>query len=135
MIGYRTNRYREFGWASARFDDLLNWLPSRISAVLLLWSQGNIRLKGWKKVTFDAKNHISPNAGWPEASMAYILEIALAGPRSYGGQSHNFSWINESGKQNATPADIDSAVNILWLSWFMVLSFSISLTILNIINQ
>jgi adenosylcobinamide-phosphate synthase len=84
MIGHRSRRYREFGWASARLDDLLNLVPARLSALLLVvaaplvgrnpWRSGRVALR-------DAPSHRSPNAGWPEAAAAGALNLALGGPR------------------------------------------------------
>ena len=71
MVGHRTNRYREFGWASARFDDLLNLLPARLTA--LLFAGGAFFVDGahpepaWSTALRDARKHLSPNAGWPES--------------------------------------------------------------------
>ena len=81
MIGYKSEKYLLFGFGAAKFDDLMNWIPSRICGTLMCaayLSKSNflIMLK-------DAKLHASPNAGWPEAAMASILNVALAGPRSY----------------------------------------------------
>ena len=72
MIGYRNERYEEFGWAAARFDDLLNVVPARLTALLIALSHGVWRdLPG---IASDARLHRSPNAGWPEAAMARALE-------------------------------------------------------------
>lgn len=114
MIGYRTPRYAEFGWAAARFDDLLNLIPARMTA-LLIWAvttRANPR-----PILQDAPRHRSPNAGWPEAAMAHGLDIALSGPRSYDGQAHDFPYVNGDGTRDLTPNDIDHAVRTLWKTW------------------
>ncbi len=85
MIGHKSERYLQFGWAAARVDDLANWLPARISGVLI--SFGAVLLptckarEALRTMRQDASKHNSPNAGWPEAAMAGALGLALAGPR------------------------------------------------------
>jgi adenosylcobinamide-phosphate synthase len=111
MIGHRTQRHEAFGWAAARFDDLINLIPARLSGLLIaivsFRSIGNaiaIMLK-------DAPRHRSPNAGWPEAAMAGALEIALAGPRTYyGGRAGDSHWVNEEGRREIGPTDIRNAL-------------------------
>ena len=138
MIGYKTKTYQEFGWASARLDDFLNWMPARLSAIILLWSKGNLFLKGWSVVISDAKRHRSPNAGWPEAAMAYGLDIALAGPRSYEGKVENFAWVNERGNRSVKPHDIQRALHLLWSAWtiiFTLLFICLAFNYLNLGNM
>ena len=95
MIGYRTPRYLEFGWAAARSDDLLNLIPARLTAMLLwLTAPGSA---SWPEIAADARMHRSPNAGWPEAAMARALNVSLAGPRSYNGQLTPFPFVNPEG--------------------------------------
>ena len=88
MIGYKNERYADFGWASARLDDLMNWVPARLSALLLALVAplvgGSIREAAscaWR----DASKQPSPNSGWPEAAFAGALGIELGGPSSYAG--------------------------------------------------
>ena len=89
MVGYRDERYNHFGWASARLDDLLNFLPSRLTALLLTLAgvckgKNPLSVAG---ITFrDASKHKSPNAGWPEAAMAGLLNVRLAGINYYQGK-------------------------------------------------
>ena len=79
MIGHRTPRHLWFGWAAARADDGVNWLPARLSGVLLcLAARG-----GWRTMLRDARHHASPNGGWPEAAIAGALARTLGGPVSY----------------------------------------------------
>jgi adenosylcobinamide-phosphate synthase len=115
MIGYRTPRHAEFGWAAARFDDLLNLIPARATAGMILLvtrclSRTNVVLR-------DAPKHRSPNAGWPEAAMAVSLNLALAGPRSYEGEMRDFPFVNPQGAHVATAQDIDASVQVLWRVW------------------
>ena len=115
MIGYRTEKYLEFGWASARFDDLLNWIPARLSMLLIVGFAK--QPANFRAIISEAKRHKSPNAGWPEAAMARTINVALAGPRSYDGQLQQLPWVNETGRQTITADDIDAAVRILWRAW------------------
>ena len=115
MIGYRTERHEDFGWASARFDDLLNFIPARITAALIAVPAG---VHGqWRDIIADAKLHRSPNAGWPEAAMARAINVALSGPRAYEGQMQNFPLVHPTGSFIAGSADIDAACLILWKAW------------------
>lgn len=88
MVGYRTDRYRDFGWASARADDLVNWVPARLTAVAMSIAAA-IRLgtgvSAWQICRRDARRHPSPNSGWPEAAMAGALGVQLGGGNVYGG--------------------------------------------------
>ena len=116
MIGYRSEEYLEFGWASARLDDVLNWIPARITAALFLTIGA-----GWchrRAVATEAPRHKSVNAGWPEAALAYVLDIALAGPRSYpGGIEVDDPFVNGDGRKDLGPDDIDRALGMLWRAW------------------
>ena len=114
-IGYKTKKYLEVGWASARFDDVLNWVPARISMLwIVAFAKQPINLKA---IISEAKQHKSPNAGWPEAAMARAIDVALAGPRSYDGKLQQLPWVNETGRQSITANDVDSATRILWRAW------------------
>jgi adenosylcobinamide-phosphate synthase len=115
MIGYKTEKYLEFGWASARIDDLLNWIPARLSMLLIVVFAK--RSVNFRAIVSEAKRHKSPNAGWPEAAMARAINVALAGPRSYDGQLQQLPWVNERGRQTITADDVDAAVRILWRAW------------------
>ncbi len=119
MIGYRNARYGAFGWAAARLDDLFNWIPARLAALLILAVHG--RLGAFPLVLRDARLHRSPNAGWPEAAMAVVLGVSLAGPRSYDGQMRDFPHVYPEGRTPA-PADIASAVSVLWRSWAVLVA-------------
>lgn len=127
MIGYRTPRHQDFGWAAARFDDLLNLIPARLTAFLIWLPQ---RRGSWFEIRRDANLHRSPNAGWPEAAMAYAHEIALAGPRSYGGKMTEFDYVNASGRIILTPTDIDETCGSLWKAWAGALVIALILALL-----
>lgn len=82
MIGHRDEKYKNFGWASAKFDDLLNYIPARISGLLIVIACR----RGLITMLRQAKLHDSPNAGWPESAMAGGLGIKLGGPATYSGE-------------------------------------------------
>jgi adenosylcobinamide-phosphate synthase len=110
MIGHRTPRHAEFGWAAARLDDLVNLPAARLAALWLALASGHPRIAlraAWR----DAEHHRSPNAGWPEAAMAASLGLALAGPRVYGGARVADAWMGD-GRAEATAEDITRALTL-----------------------
>lgn len=116
LIGHREPRYRAFGWAAARTDDLMNLLPARLAAILIALAGGG----GWRIMVRDAAHHASPNAGWPEAAMAGALGRRLGGPVAYDGVLHDKPWLGDG--TSAGPADMARALVIyrracplLWL--------------------
>lgn len=116
MIGHRTDRHRHFGWAAARLDDLANWIPARLSALLVVaaaWSMadGDPRA-AWRAARRDGDRHRSVNAGWPEAAFAGALGLRLAGPRRYDGAIVEDAWMGD-GRADATPEDIRLALVLL----------------------
>jgi adenosylcobinamide-phosphate synthase len=119
MIGHRTPRHEAFGWAAARFDDLLNLIPARLTAALMALASGRIYPRA---ILRDAPLHRSPNAGWPEATMAVGLNVALSGPRAYHGKFSDFPWVWPEGRRDAGPDDIDAACRILWRTWALMLA-------------
>jgi adenosylcobinamide-phosphate synthase len=127
MIGYRTERYEEFGWAAARLDDVMNWIPARMTAVLIALSSG--RFTGWGAIQGDAALHRSPNAGWPEAAMARVLNAALAGPRSYDGARRVLPFVHGDGSHDIGPDEIDRAVTTLWRAWGAMIALCLVIAI------
>ncbi len=92
MIGHKSPRYLHFGWAAARLDDLVNLPASRLTGLLFAaLPQHSTRMSAARRRSTPcgaiARNHVSPNAGWPEAALAGALGLQLGGPRSYGGRS------------------------------------------------
>jgi adenosylcobinamide-phosphate synthase len=118
MIGHRSDKYRDFGWASARLDDLVNLVPARLAGLLLALAapvaRGSIA-SSLKAMWRDARHHRSPNAGWPESAVAGALDIKLAGPRRYKEGIVDDPYLNVDGR-DATPADIRRALRILVLA-------------------
>jgi adenosylcobinamide-phosphate synthase len=115
MIGHLSDRYRKFGWAAARLDDLVNLPASRIAGPLIALAAptaGGSIGEAFRIMWRDAGKHRSPNAGWPEAAMAAALGLALAGPRRYAGNIVSDPFLNESGRRSATPQDISRAIGV-----------------------
>lgn len=121
MIGYRSERYEKFGKAAARLDDVMNYIPARISGLLIALASGQVKA-AIKIMWRDAGKHSSPNAGWPESAMAGAMGLALGGPRSYGGGAAAGEWLNETGRK-AGMADIDAALRIFIRTCFLNAAF------------
>ncbi|HVC50756.1 MAG TPA: adenosylcobinamide-phosphate synthase CbiB [Stellaceae bacterium] len=119
MIGHKTPQYRAFGWAAARFDDLANLVPARLSGVLLaltaLFARDAMASRAFRVMLRDARRHRSPNAGWPEAAVAGALGLALGGPREYVGERVDGPWLGE-GSARVTPEDIIRALGLYRLA-------------------
>lgn len=115
MIGHKTERHLEFGWASARFDDLLNLIPARLTALLIAGAayfvKGAHPEAAWSTALRDASKHESPNAGWPEAAMAGALGFRLGGPRSYDGEVVDLPSFGD-GRAELNADDIDRALKL-----------------------
>jgi adenosylcobinamide-phosphate synthase len=126
MIGHLTPRHAEFGWASARFDDLLNLIPARLTALLIALTHGWVDPA---PILRDAPKHRSPNAGWPEAAIAPVLNIALSGPRSYNGTLKHYPWVWPEGRRDPGPADIDAAASALWRVWAAMLAIAVAVAL------
>lgn len=127
MIGYRTPRHEQFGWAAARLDDVLNWVPARITAALIalaFWSERAVEV-----IRSDARLHRSPNAGWPEAAMAGVLDVALSGPRSYHGETRDYPWVNGSGTRDIGVTEVERAIAVLWRVWAVFGAFTLLLAL------
>ena len=93
MVGYKNERFKEFGFSSAKFDDILNWIPSRVTAFIMVFfgqpKGEKSQLECWKIVLRDARKHPSPNSGWGEAAVAALLGIQLGGLNTYNGVVSN----------------------------------------------
>lgn len=128
MVGYRNARFADFGYASARLDDLANWLPARLTALILwltAWSLPEARWRGALAGTRrDAPRHPSPNAGWPEAMMAWLLGVQLGGTNTYQGQVSQRALLGEP-REPLGVAHISRAIRHLhagWLGFVMLLT-------------
>jgi len=113
MIGYRSQRYADFGRVAARLDDAANVLPARIAGGLIVLAAAAIpgasAIQAWRTMVSCAPRHRSPNAGWPEAAMAGALDLALAGPRRYDGETMDDAWMG-TGCRDADSRDIRRAL-------------------------
>ncbi|MGI3169307.1 adenosylcobinamide-phosphate synthase CbiB [Pseudooceanicola sp. C21-150M6] len=127
MVGYRTPQHEAFGWASARLDDLMNLIPARLTALMILLAARH--KPDWQALIRDAGLHRSPNAGWPEAAISRALGIALSGPRSYHGEMRDFPWVSPTGRKAATAEDIDRAIRLIWHAWALLLIPALALTL------
>ena len=117
MIAHKSARYLYFGRATAMIDDLANWLPARLSALLICigaWARyGHKRAFSALAIAMrDAGLHRSPNAGWPETAMAGACEITLGGPRQYGNDIVSQAFINGSGRKSLIAGDICQALGV-----------------------
>jgi adenosylcobinamide-phosphate synthase len=128
MIGHRTPRHAQFGWAAARLDDVLNIIPARATAALIA-TLARPRTP-WVDIAADARQHRSPNAGWPEAAMARYVSVALSGPRAYEAEMSDDPLVNPNGMRAPGPVQIDAAIAVLWRAWRAVLAMAILAAIL-----
>ena len=119
MIGHRTLRYRSFGWAAARLDDVLNAVPALASGLLLaaaaVFAKNGRPGHALATMLRDGRKHHSPNAGWPESAMAGALGLALAGPRRYPEGLVADPWLGD-GSARAGSADIIRALEVYRLA-------------------
>ena len=129
MIGYKNEKYRAFGWAAARLDDVANWPAARLSGLAFIAASFFIHDAragtAFQAMMRDARNHRSPNAGWPEAAMAGALDLALAGPRIYDGRHVDDAWMGD-GRKDASAADIRRALRLYLLAGGIVAAIGIA---------
>ena len=109
MIGYRTERYKDFGCWAAHIDDVANYIPARLTALLMVAASGRWRLLSF--VNKYGRNHASPNSGYPEAALAGILGCRFGGPHYYFGELFDKPYIGEQDRP-LTTADMQKAVRI-----------------------
>lgn len=123
MIGHKTTKYLYYGWAAARLDDIANYIPARISAVLIAIASTPNTIRSLKTVSKDGAKHASPNSGYPEAAMAGSLGICLGGVRSYDGEIHNAPLIGEEFSDAIKQKHLETALNIYLVSCAIVYIF------------
>lgn len=109
MIGYRTERYKDFGCWAAHIDDVANYIPARLTAMLMVIASGRLSLL--KFVWKNGRKHASPNSGYPEAALAGILNCRFGGPHYYFGELFDKPFIGENDRP-LTTADVHTAVRI-----------------------
>ncbi len=120
-VGYKNSKYIKFGYFPAKFDDLMNWLPARISLLLIMAANSSQAGKGktaWKKAFSQRLKHTSPNAGHPEAAMAAVLDVKLGGPGYYGSKLIEKDYINETGRP-VKKTDIAKAIAVVYCAGFL----------------
>ena len=109
MIGYRNERYLEFGRFAARLDDVAGWVPARLTAFLMLLVSGKLRLLPF--VRKFGRAHLSPNSGYPESALAGILDCRFGGPHNYFGEEVVKPYIGEN-ERELTTGDMERSVRI-----------------------
>ena len=109
MIGYKTERYCDFGCWAAHIDDIANYIPARLTALLMVIAAGKPQLV--KFVWRNGRKHASPNSGYPEAALAGILNCRFGGPHYYFGELFDKPYIGENARE-LTAADMQKAVRI-----------------------
>ena len=109
MIGYKTDRYKDFGCWAAHIDDIANYIPARLTALLMVVVAGKPQLASfvWK----NGRRHASPNSGYPEAALAGILDCRFGGPHYYFGELFDKPYIGTNDRP-LTTADMKTAVRI-----------------------
>ena len=121
MVGYKNEKYKDFGWFSARMDDIANFIPARLTSILIVAASFILRFN-WsgslKIIRRDARNHPSPNAGYPEAAAAGALGLQLGGVNYYFGAPHNRPLIGDK-NNNFTTESVKNTVKIMYLTAFL----------------
>lgn len=118
MVGYHNEKYEDFGFFSAKTDDILNFIPARISGILIIISAFILKyspVSAYKIFIRDRKKHKSPNSAHPEAAGAGALNIRLGGPTSYFGKIHDKPYIGDN-KKILEPNDIIKSIKLLYVS-------------------
>ena len=124
MVGYKNERYLHFGRAAARLDDAANFIPARLSALLLILAAGlagESADRAWRIWRRDRRNHASPNSAQTESAMAGALGIQLGGPACYFGELHDKPTIGDPARE-IEPGDIRRAVRMLYTGSFLCLT-------------
>lgn len=118
MIGYRTERYKDFGCWAAHIDDVANYIPARLTALLMVIASGKLSLL--KFVWKNGRKHASPNSGYPEAALAGALNCRFGGPHYYFGELFDKPYIGENDRK-LTTQDMRTAVRINRLAEVLML--------------
>lgn len=133
MIGHMNARYRHYGWAAAKLDDLVNWIPARLTAMLITAACFSVPHanpgSAWATAQRDARKHASPNSGWPEAAFAGALGFALGGPRRYDGELVDLPAFGQ-GKSRLAASDILRALVLYRATLNVLLGLSIIIALL-----
>jgi len=131
MVGYKNERYRRFGWAAARSDDLVHWLPARLSMPLIALAAALLRLhprlavstaRRWRRLP------ASPNSGWSEAACAGALRVRLIGPISYQGRVVNETFMGDGDWPTALDGShLNQALRLVLVCGVLALVFGLGL--------
>ncbi|HKN88262.1 MAG TPA: adenosylcobinamide-phosphate synthase CbiB [Nitrospiraceae bacterium] len=132
MIGHRDAHYRYFGWASARFDDVANWVPARLTAMLLIlaaaiWTR--TMRSAWRIVCRDGPKHPSPNSGRPEAAMAGALGVQLGGTNVYGGVATKRPRLGDA-LMPLVPEHVTTALHLMGIASLMAAVLAVAALVL-----
>ncbi|MBU0694731.1 MAG: adenosylcobinamide-phosphate synthase CbiB [Candidatus Omnitrophica bacterium] len=127
MVGHKNERYLYFGWFSARLDDIVNFIPSRIAGFLILISSfilGKEAKNSFRIMIRDGQKCSSPNSGIPQAAMAGALGVRLGGPRWYQGKFLEYPYIGEE-KRDVVPQLIEKSLRISFFASLFMVSFGV----------
>ena len=123
MVGFKSERYLKFGWAGARLDDMMNYIPARLTwlgtVLVAMVFHGYSARKAWRVGLAQHSRVPGPNSGWSETAFAGALQLRIAGPIYKGGSLVTDVWLGEDADQSeVTPADIKRAAALaFWVSW------------------
>lgn len=136
MVGYRNDRYRNFGWASARLDDIANFIPARITGMLIAAAAFILKMSvaagrlSLRTMLRDGRKHLSPNSGIPEAAMAGALGIRLGGPSLYAGQLVEKPYIGDEVSEDMYLNASENALSIVRVASLLGLGLALTLVYL-----
>ena len=131
MIGYKTDRYRDFGCWAAHIDDIANYIPARLTAFLMVLGTGRLGLLRfvWK----NGRNHASPNSGYPESALAAILDCRFGGPHYYFGQLFDKPYIGTNDRPLTTD-DMKTAVRINRTAEVLMVLLTVSVSLFALLS-
>ncbi len=133
MVGYKNERYQYFGWASARIDDIANFIPARITVIFFILASFVLRKDwrgAWKVVRKDGRKNMSPNSGYPEAAVAGALGIQLGGENFYFGKLQKKPLIGEAQKPIGLQ-EVKESLHLMLATSFIAVWIVISITLIN----
>ncbi|ASS76466.1 cobalamin biosynthesis protein CobD [Tumebacillus algifaecis] len=126
MVGYKNDKYLHLGWASARLDDIANYIPARLTVPFLVLAAGGRGKRAWQIARRDASKHPSPNSGWAEAAVAGALGIRLGGENRYHGVPSFRAYLGDPTRE-ITPDHILQTIRMLYVSTALYLAFLLSI--------